>query len=105
MPQNTITLETAQAWATNWRSNPANTVKAFLIPQINLTSLLAQRDTQDVRAYVGIDDQGKHTLMLVGVDANGNDLINAAEGQYIYDFTLPCPETCDVNSSLYTLRP
>ena len=38
MPTNTINLATAQAWAKTWRDIPANTVKAHLIPQINITS-------------------------------------------------------------------
>ena len=104
MPTNTITLATAQAWAKTWLANPANTVKAHLIPQINITQLMAEANVQDIRAYVGIDDNGVTRLMLVGVDANGNDLIDDSNGYYIYDFTEPCPATCDVNSPLYTLK-
>lgn len=102
--QNAITLETAQQWAKTWRSDPENTVKAHLIPQIDVTELLAEDDVVDIRAYIGVDGNGVNKLMLVGVDAAGNDLINDAAGQYIYDFTKPCPSTCDVNSPLYTLK-
>jgi hypothetical protein len=104
MPKNTITLTQAQAWATKWRSNPANKVKAHLIPEVDITQLLAEPGITNVRAYIGIDDTGMHKLMLVGVDANGKDMINDATGQYIYDFTMPCPTTCDENSPLYTLK-
>ncbi|WP_300564456.1 hypothetical protein [Flavobacterium sp.] len=102
--ENVISLETAQQWATNWRSNPENTVKAHLIPQIDITQLLNEKDVQDVRAYIGVDEDGVNKLMLVGVDAKGNDLINEDAGQYIYDFTLPCPNTCNITSPLYTLK-
>lgn len=102
--QNAISLETAQAWATRWRSNPENTVKAHLIPQIDITELLAEDEVVDVRAYIGVDENGVNKLMLVGVDSKGNDLIDDDKKQYIYDFTKPCPSTCDIVSPLYTLK-
>ena len=105
MSTNTITLATAQAWAKNWRDKPENIVKAYLIPQADITQLMAETNVQDVRAYCGIDENGDYKLMLVGVDVNGNDLIDEAAGAYVYDFTAPCPRTCDVNSPLYTLNP
>lgn len=104
MPQNTITLEQAQQWAQTWRSNPNNTVKAFLIPEADITQLLAEEGVANVRAYMGIDENNTQKLMLVAVDAEGNDMINEENGQYIYDFTQPCPKTCDVNSPLFTLE-
>lgn len=104
MAKNTITLETAQEWATNWRKNPDNIVKAFLIPSIDYSQLLEYDGVCDVRTYVGIDQTGMHKLMLVGVDADGNDLINDEKEQFIYDFTEQCPKTCDIKSPLYTLN-
>lgn len=103
MPTNTISLATAQAWAKNWRDNQPDTVKAYLIPQVDITELMGEPNVQDVRAYCGIDENGNYKLMLVGVDANGVDLINEAAGAYIYDFTEPCPRTCDTTSPLYNL--
>ncbi|MGH2667365.1 hypothetical protein [Flavobacterium sp.] len=103
--ENVITLQTAQEWAARWRENPLNTVKAHLIPRVDINELLAEKYVVDIRAYIGVDDQGVNKLMLVGVDAAGNDLINASNGDYIYDFTQPCPNTCDVDSPLYTLKP
>jgi hypothetical protein len=104
MAQNTITLAQAQAWATKWRSNPANTVKAHLIPEVDISQLLAEPGIANIRAYIGIDDNGTNKLMLVGVDADGKDMINDATGQYIYDFTRPCPADCDNTSPLFTLK-
>lgn len=104
MPKNTITLQQAQQWATKWRSNPANTVKAHLIPEIDITQLLAEEGVANVRAYIGIDENGTNKLMLVAVNADGNDMINEDLGQFIYDFTKPCPSICDVDSPLYTLK-
>jgi hypothetical protein len=104
MAENTITLQQAQEWATTWRSDPSNTVKAHLIPNVDITQLLNEESVVDVRAYIGVDENGVNKLMLVGVDIDGNDLIDDANKQYIYDFTKPCPNTCDVDSPLYTLK-
>lgn len=106
--ENVISLETAQDWAERWREQPGfndTTVKAHLIPRVDINELLAEKYVVDIRAYIGIDDKGVNKLMLVGVDAAGNDLINAVMDQFIYDFTQPCPNTCDINSPLYTLKP
>ena len=101
---NTISLTTAQDWAARWRATPGATVKAHLIPQVDITQLMAEKDVVDVRAYIGIDENGENKLMLVGVDADGNDLIDDNNEQYIYDFTKPCPTVCCVESPLYTLK-
>lgn len=103
MSQNTITLEQAQQWAKNWRNNPDTAVIAFFIPEVDLTQVMAEKETVNVRTYLGIDDLGNSKLMIVGVDASGNDLIDDAKGQYIYDFTTSCQPLCDVNSPLFNI--
>jgi hypothetical protein len=46
-----------------------------------------------------LPDTFVETLVLVGVDANGYDRLQAG----VYDFTTPCPPTCgDVTSVLAT---
>lgn len=102
--ENAISLEIAQQWAARWRSNPEHKVKGHLIPNIDIVELMGEGNV-DVRAYIGVDEHGVNKLMLVGVDENGNDLINDEKKQYIYDFTKPCPDTCDTKSPLYTLYP
>ncbi|WP_395042722.1 hypothetical protein [Flavobacterium sp.] len=100
---NVISLATAQKWAETWRANPDHVVKAFLIPEVDITELMAEADVQDARAYLGIDETGAHKLMLVGVDKNGKDLIDYENGLYIYDYTTTCPPDCDVSSPMYRL--
>ena len=39
MATNTITLATAQGWASKWQSDPAHKTKAFLIPKKDITQL------------------------------------------------------------------
>ena len=104
MGENTITLEQAQLWATNWRDDQPDVVKAFLIPQediIALYNLIMEGGGQDARGYLGIREDGEYKLMLVAGDPKGVDMIDLG----IYDFTSPCPNFCDLSSPLYTLRP
>jgi len=103
MAENTITLEQAQGWAQNWINNPSRDIRAFLIPEIDLSQVMAEERTVNVRSYLGIDDNGNCKLMIVGVDVDGKDLINEEAGQYIYDFTTGCPSICDVDSPLFKL--
>jgi len=105
MAKNVIPLNEAQNWAKIYREKNPNSVIAYLVPGIDFTQLLQEKDIVDIRAYVGIDpESGLQKLMLVGVDANGNDLINPENGQFIYDFSKPCPDECAVNSPLFTLK-
>lgn len=103
MALNTITLKQAQLWAQNWRDKPSPDVYAFLIPEIDITQVMQEKHTVNVRSYLGIDENGNYKLMIVGVDSGGNDLIDDAAGQYIYDFTTGCPKLCDINSPLFRL--
>lgn len=100
---NTIDLDLAQKWAANWRKE--NTLKGFLIPKEDITQLLEDHPDKvaNIRGYLGIDEEGEPKLMIVGVDDDGCDLINAKEHHYIYDFTKPCPNTCDQKSPLFKL--
>jgi hypothetical protein len=105
MEKNTITLEQAQEWVAKWKAEGANylaknQLKAFLIPGIDVTQVISEECT-DVRSYLGLDVNNQPHLVIVGVDAKGNDMIDDTKGWYIYDFSHPCPSTCDVNSPLY----
>lgn len=105
MAKNVIPLDEAQNWAKIYREKNPNSVIAYLVPGIDFTQLLQEKDVVDIRAYVGIDpESGLQKLMLVGVDANGNDMIDAQNGYDIYDFTQPCPNKCDVKSPLFNLK-
>lgn len=99
MPLNTITLAQAQEWAENWNNNKLaffenNDLKAFAIPGQVITDVTSHKDVVDVRTYFGLDDDMNPHLMVVGVDANGNDLINEAKGLYVYNYARPCPSNC-----------
>jgi hypothetical protein len=98
-----ITLEQAKSWIKTWRNNlPKEPAKAHLINKQALLDVMQPVDVVSVRTYLAIDDNNVQKLVLVGVDVNGNDLID--ENHIITDKTYPCPPTCDVNSPLFTLK-
>ncbi len=95
----TITLDEAKKWATSWRTNPPKDLaKGHLIPGKALLELLSTKNVVNIRAYMGVDENGIQKLMFVGVNEDGNDLID--EDHLIYDHTNPCPKSCDPLSPL-----
>lgn len=103
---NTITLQEAQERAARWRAQTIEgaNFKGSLISQLDLKGLVSEIGENGIRAYNGINAEGVYKLMIVAVDVNGNDLIDDKNGDYIYDFTVPCPEKCDINSPMFTLK-
>ena len=100
MSKYSISLSDAKNWVKSWRTNPPTELaKGHLIPGEALSELLATEGVVDVRAYMGVDESGTQKLMFVGVDANGNDMIDV--NNFIYDSTKPCPPNCDSISPLY----
>jgi hypothetical protein len=64
------------------------------------------------RAYLGLENNDLVTnlykLFLVPIDIHGNDVILQGptdeypfDGEYVFDFNTPCPNTCNVDSPLY----
>jgi hypothetical protein len=119
----TISEPTAVAWTTNWRNyisnidpNP-NYIKAFNVPMediLELANNFGQTSTS-VRAYLAMESPGEIStlkIILVPIDSKGNDILSvpvgstesiaAAQQSSIFDFTSPCPNTCDVDSPLFS---
>lgn len=61
-----------------------------------LDDLLAQKDCAAIRFYYGLGKNGEDTLILVGVDKNGNDMVNGV----LMDGHFPCPPFCGDGNSL-----
>lgn len=93
-----ITLPKAIEWTRNWRNSEAYAnmgIKAFAFKTEDLKALIDTQQPDMVRFYLGINSEGQYQLIYVGVDTNGNDMLNV-----IHDFSFPCPSTCPPNSPL-----
>lgn len=97
--EDVIPLEEAINEAANWRAlaheklGEEDYVKAFTIPMIDFTQILAE-GAVSIRAYLGNTDGNEKKLLLVGVDDQNRDMIDYDNGHYVYDFTTPCPAMC-----------
>ncbi|NVK64829.1 MAG: hypothetical protein HWE22_09590 [Flavobacteriales bacterium] len=98
---NTISVETATEWVNRWKesehtlvNDDGTFIKGFFIPGDDLNEVMRETGASDARSYLGIDDNHEFHLLVVGVDDNGNDMVDPEKGCYVYDFTRPCPPTC-----------
>lgn len=92
-----IALDEAAALTANFRRNNGNsaeTVKAHLFGRDILQQILGQENCVGIRMYYGLDDAGGKQLVLVGVDAAGQDL----EAGIIADRSKICPPDCAVGA-------
>ncbi|NHN28096.1 hypothetical protein FIA58_020655 [Flavobacterium jejuense] len=114
LPKDAIPLEVAQEWASNWNKYGTkylenNQLKAFLIPAADIKGIISNDDTYHIRGYLGLekvrDGVFEPHMLVVGVTEEGNDMINYdpknGKMYFVYDFSLPCPSTCDTSSPLF----
>jgi hypothetical protein len=101
-PPNAIPLTTASLWTQNWRDRKEIAdIKGFFIPMIDVNEVTEELGVTNVRGYLGINDQTEEFhFLIVGVDSKGNDMIDENEGQFVYDYTKPCPQQCGDNNVL-----
>lgn len=113
MPESTlpfpaIPTSTAVTWVNNWR-DPNRTIsiadiKGFFVPHDDVQKAMAETGAENIRMYIGLeineDETHEFHLLVVGVDGDGNDLIDEETGLYVYDFTRPCPPTCSATGPL-----
>ena len=120
---NSISLQTAQDWTSEWRSvestyNKHNECNGFLIPADDLQAVLNEMKNQSrgekkVRAYLGVDPStNKEKLIIVAPHPENQndgsiiyrDMIDGYNGLQtggkLYDFTLPDPPASDPSSPL-----
>jgi hypothetical protein len=61
--------------------------------------ILAQKGCAGIRLYPGIDDDGELTMLMVGVDAEGNDILVGTIG----DTPWRCPPFCSTPNGVLEL--
>lgn len=95
-----IELEQAAAWTANYRkeaiADASGTVtKAHFYGREILQKLLDQEGCMGIRMYYARDENGQKQLVLVGADAEGNDM----QGMVV-DTGKICPPDCDTGGNL-----
>ena len=98
-----IEFNLARKYAEAWQETCV--LKAFLFHRNDIECILSEKRAEAVRFYMGIKVEGEKKcpdMMVVGVDDKNKDIISLVDANSgIYDFTMPCPRTCDSSSYLY----
>lgn len=91
-----ISLQEASQWTANYRNaNPGQT-KGHYFSSNAIKAVLAQTGCVGMRIYYANTDTGTKQLVIVGVAADGNDLVNGL----ILDRSVLCPPDCGNSNSL-----
>lgn len=91
-----ITLAAGSKMTKSFRTNYPNATKAVYYTTDVYQNLLAQTGCVGIRIYNAINDDGKLTNVLVGVDKDGNDMTTGK----VYDSGILCPTGCSSINSL-----
>jgi hypothetical protein len=99
-----VPLKDAQTWTKAW-ADRGNFVKGFLIDASELRNIIDETGASYVRVYFGWDatmEPGREEkLVMVPANIDGDDMVPLdAEHSNVFDFTNPCPPTCDTKSPL-----
>ncbi len=86
-----ISLSDASSWTANYRNSSGDDgVHAQFYGKNKLKNIVNQTGCVGIRIYKGIDSQGVPVLILVGTDADENDMTSG----YILERGVPCPPYC-----------
>jgi hypothetical protein len=92
-----FSLTTASDWTANYRAANPGDIKAHFFGRTILLDMLGQTSCVGLRMYYALDGEGVKQMIIVGVDANGDDLTSGI----VAERSKPCPAYCDSgNSSL-----
>jgi len=90
-----ITLSAGAALTSAYRKENPGKTKGHFFGRDILVQILEQEDCMGIRMYYGIGESGEKELVLVGADADENDLT-----ELVADLSLPCPGMCGAANAL-----
>ena len=76
----TITLAQGSSNTANFRAAHPTAIKGEYFGLALLNAITSQTGCTGIRVYNGLDSAGNQANVLVGVDINGNDLVNGVLG-------------------------
>ncbi|MEO6302855.1 MAG: hypothetical protein ABIP51_06760 [Bacteroidia bacterium] len=92
-----VTLAEATAWTATFRSGQSGTyTKGHFYGKDAINAILDQSGCVGIRIYYAIDAKGAKQLILVGADANENDLYNGV----LAERGVSCPPICGTGNPL-----
>jgi hypothetical protein len=91
-----ISLNEAATMTSAYRSANPNATRGHFAGSSILNNILTQSGCVGIRTYYGIDSSGQKQLVMVGVDASGNDMTSGI----IADRLIACPQLCSTSNPL-----
>lgn len=85
-----ISIHDASELTANYRNNHPNAIKALFYGKTSIQSILNQVNCVGIRIYYAQDQANEPTMVIVGTDANGNDIVNGI----LAEFGIKCPSNC-----------
>eukprot|EP01012_Entosiphon_sulcatum_P062387 TRINITY_DN88673_c0_g1_i1.p1 TRINITY_DN88673_c0_g1~~TRINITY_DN88673_c0_g1_i1.p1 ORF type:complete len:106 (+),score=14.53 TRINITY_DN88673_c0_g1_i1:34-351(+) len=90
-------LDLAAKWTENYRAaKPGRTTAHFFGYKI-IEKILKQENCVGIRCYYALDEKGQPQLIMVGTDANQNDILNPG---IVAELSRPCPTFCSTPNPL-----
>ena len=91
LEDHTIALEEASELTRNYRKNAGKgAIKGGFFGRAALEQVLAQESVVGIRYYYAQENNGRPVLIVVGVDENGQDVLDG----FIAERACPCPPFC-----------
>lgn len=90
-----IPMTDGSALTQEYRDRNPEQIKARFFGKDVLQEILNQPNCMGIRAYFAVNEDGENELVLVGADADENDLLDL-----VVDLSMPCPKTCSSPNSL-----
>lgn len=89
--QQPVTLSTAGEKTYRYRRTAGlGALKGGFFGAVAVRKILDQRNCEGLRYYFGREENGRRVIILLGLDALGNDMLEGVYAEYSY----PCPPFC-----------
>ena len=90
-----ISLQDGASLTREYRKKNPNETKGHFFGKDILLQIINQEGCMGIRMYYGIGESGQKELVLVGADANEDDMTGL-----VADLSLPCPGLCGTANAL-----
>ena len=90
--EQTVTFYEGAAMTNRWRKSNPKAIKGAYFSKKSLELLLNQNGSVGIRIYLGYNESGEISLVLVGATSEENDQIG--EDYNCVDLGIPCPDRC-----------
>ena len=90
-----ITLSEGSALTAEYRRTNPNETKGHFFGKDILNQILGQEGCMGIRMYYGISSEGNKELVIVGAEANEDDMTDL-----VADLSSPCPSLCGAANAL-----